>query len=59
MIQAHINNIDKEWVDGCIHLSRRDVAYTFSDKNRPYSYMRVSWNHSNVPFYSINKSVYC
>ena len=42
MIQAHI---DKEWMDGCIHLSRRDVADTFNDKNWPYSYMRVLTTH--------------
>ena len=47
-------------MDGCIHLLRRDVAYTFSDIHRPDSYMgglRLLTcffsliNHSNVRFY--------
>ena len=47
-------------MDGCIHLSRRDVAYTFSDIHRPDSYMgglRLLTcvfsliNRSNVRFY--------
>jgi hypothetical protein len=53
-------------MDGCIHLSRRDVAYTFSDKHRPDLYMgglllltRIfsPINHSNVRFYSIINAV--
>jgi hypothetical protein len=50
----------KEWIDGFIHLSRRDVAYTFNEIHRPDSYMgglRLLTcvfsliNHSNVRFY--------